>query len=136
MARPLREDLFFCGLPYAYTLYVYDLYAVLGSPEDHDLKFGGEQLVSRKRFLQHMLNKSTLSINPTVLRQLRELFSGNTGYLHMFIGPMVAYFLIFFFFFAKKKKKKCYPLSFPILRGRDSTRALQSTPFQNPGGVP
>ena len=46
-------------------------------------------------------------------------------------------------FFSKKKieekkicwKKKCYPLSFPILGGRDSTRALQSTPFQNPGGV-
>ena len=36
----------------------------------------------------------------------------------------------------KKKRKKCYPLSFPILGGRDSTRALQSTPFQNPGGVP
>ena len=34
-----------------------------------------------------------------------------------------------------KKKKKCYPLSFPILGGRDSTRALQSSPFQNPGGV-
>ena len=28
------------------------------------------------------------------------------------------------------KKKKCYPLSFPILGGRDSTRALQSSPFQ------
>ena len=38
--------------------------------------------------------------------------------------------------FAEKKKKKCYPLSFPILGGRDSTRALQSTPFQNPGGIP
>ena len=32
-------------------------------------------------------------------------------------------------------EKKCYPLSFPILGGRDSTRALQSTPFQNPGAV-
>ena len=31
-------------------------------------------------------------------------------------------------------KKKCYSLSFPILRGRHSNRALQSTPFQNPGG--
>ena len=38
-------------------------------------------------------------------------------------------------FAEKKKKKKCYPLSFPILGGRDSTRALQSTPFQNRGGV-
>ena len=39
----------------------------------------------------------------------------------------------------KKKifsKKKCYTLSFPILGGRNSTRALQSTPFKNPGGVP
>ena len=27
-------------------------------------------------------------------------------------------------------KEKCYPLSFPILGGRDSTRALQSIPFQ------
>ena len=33
-------------------------------------------------------------------------------------------------------EKKCYPLSFPILGGRDLTRALQSSPFQNPGGVP
>jgi hypothetical protein len=39
-------------------------------------------------------------------------------------------------FAEKKEEKKCYPLSFPILGGRDSTRALQSTPFQNPGGVP
>jgi hypothetical protein len=35
----------------------------------------------------------------------------------------------------KKERKKCYPLGFPILGGRDSTRALQSSPFQNPGGV-
>ena len=28
------------------------------------------------------------------------------------------------------KKKKNFPLSFPILGGRDSTRALQSSPFQ------
>ena len=47
----------------------------------------------------------------------------------------------FFFeiiFFLKNNflpKKKCYPLSFPILGGRDSTRALQSSPFQNTGGV-
>ena len=37
---------------------------------------------------------------------------------------------------SEKKKKKCYPFSFPILGGRDSTRALQSTPFQNPRGGP
>ena len=35
----------------------------------------------------------------------------------------------------KKIQKKCYALSFLILRGHNSTRALQSTPFQNPGGV-
>ena len=35
----------------------------------------------------------------------------------------------------KKKEKKCYPLSFPILGGRDSTRALQPSPFQISGGV-
>ena len=35
----------------------------------------------------------------------------------------------------KKRRKKCYPLSFPILGGRNLTRALQSTPFQNPGAV-
>ena len=29
-----------------------------------------------------------------------------------------------------KKRKKCYPLSFPILGGHNSTRALQSRPFQ------
>ena len=37
-------------------------------------------------------------------------------------------------FFLPKKKKKCFSLSFPIL-WRNSTRALQSSPFQNPGGV-
>ena len=31
-------------------------------------------------------------------------------------------------------KKKCHPLSFPILGGQDSPRALQSSLFQNPGG--
>ena len=36
----------------------------------------------------------------------------------------------------KKKEKKCYPLSFPILGWRNSTRALQSSTFQNPGGGP
>ena len=41
----------------------------------------------------------------------------------------IFFFFEFFFFFAEKKKK-CYPLSFPILGGRDSTRALQSSPFQ------
>ena len=35
----------------------------------------------------------------------------------------------------KKKKKKYYPLSFPILGGRDLTTVQQSSPFQNPGGV-
>ena len=30
-------------------------------------------------------------------------------------------------------QKKCFPFSFPILGGRDSTTALQSTQFQNPG---
>ena len=35
----------------------------------------------------------------------------------------------------KCQKTKCFPLSFPILGGHDSTRALQSSPFQNPGGV-
>ena len=30
----------------------------------------------------------------------------------------------------KKERKKCYALSFPILGGRDSTRALQPSPFQ------
>ena len=58
---------------------------------------------------------------------------------------MFCFIAIFFFFFTffcliffsspKKIRKKCYPLSFPILGGRDSTRALQSTPFQNTGGV-
>jgi hypothetical protein len=46
------------------------------------------------------------------------------------------YLFIYLFFFAKKKKEKCYPLSFPILGGRDSTRALQSSLFQISGGVP
>ena len=34
----------------------------------------------------------------------------------------------------KNRQKKCCPHSLPILGGRDSTRALQSSPFQNPGG--
>ena len=42
------------------------------------------------------------------------------------------FFPFFYFIFFKKK---CYSLSFPILGGRDLTRTLQSTPFQNPGGV-
>ena len=37
------------------------------------------------------------------------------------------FFNLFYFFFAKKK---CYPLSFPVLGGPDSTKALQSSPFQ------
>ena len=37
---------------------------------------------------------------------------------------------------AEKRRKKCYPLSFLILGGRNLTRALQSSQFQNPGGVP
>ena len=31
-------------------------------------------------------------------------------------------------------RKRCYPLSFSISGGRNLTRALQSSPFQNPGG--
>ena len=46
----------------------------------------------------------------------------------------IHFFCNFFSFlkkiFFQKKKKKCYPLSFPILGGRDSTRALQSSPLQ------
>ena len=34
----------------------------------------------------------------------------------------------------EKKNKKCYPLSFPIVGGQDSTRALQSTRFRIQGG--
>ena len=34
---------------------------------------------------------------------------------------------LFFLFFSQKK---CYPISFPLLGGRDLTRALQSSPFQ------
>ena len=34
------------------------------------------------------------------------------------------------------KKKKCYSLSFPKLGERNSTRALQSSPFHISGGVP
>ena len=35
----------------------------------------------------------------------------------------------------KNLRKKCYPFSFPILGVRNSTRALQSSPFQKPGGI-
>ena len=35
------------------------------------------------------------------------------------------------FFCQKKQQEKCYPLSFPILGGCDSTKALQSSLFQN-----
>ena len=37
-------------------------------------------------------------------------------------------------FFFLCREKKCYLQSFPIFGGQDSTRALQSSPFQNPGG--
>ena len=40
-------------------------------------------------------------------------------------------FLLFHF---SCQKKECYPLSFPILRGHNLTKALQSSPFQNPEG--
>ena len=46
------------------------------------------------------------------------------------------HFFYFFFIIIFFAEKKCYSLSFPILGGRGSTRALQSSPFQNPGGVP
>ena len=39
------------------------------------------------------------------------------------------------FTFKFTARKKINALSFPILGGRDSTIAIQSTPFQNPGGV-
>ena len=39
-------------------------------------------------------------------------------------------FTCFHFFFHFFCRKKCYPLSFPILGGHDSTRALQSSPFR------
>ena len=39
-----------------------------------------------------------------------------------------------FVFFNFPKKKKCYTLSFSILGGRNSTRALQYSPFQISGG--
>ena len=44
----------------------------------------------------------------------------------------IHFFFKYFFLVKKKKnlKKKGYPLSFPILGGRDSTRAFQSSPFQ------
>ena len=50
-------------------------------------------------------------------------------------NPFFCFFLCWTFFFSPKKK--CYPLNFPIIGGCNSTRALQSSPFQNPpGGVP
>ena len=36
---------------------------------------------------------------------------------------------------AKKINKKCQCIRFPILGGHNLTRALQHSPFQNPGGV-
>ena len=52
----------------------------------------------------------------------------------IFFRFFLFFIFYFFIFFFSPKEKKCYPLSFPILGGRDSTRALQSSPFQNPGG--
>ena len=37
--------------------------------------------------------------------------------------------------FVSGQKKKCYPLSFPIVGILSSTRALQTSPLQNTGGV-
>ena len=37
--------------------------------------------------------------------------------------------------FFSAERKKCYSLSFANQGNKSSTRALQSTPFQNPGGV-
>ena len=65
------------------------------------------------------------------------IFFFETMYIlqHFFLQKTIFlknFFLIFFF----SEEKKCYTLSFPILGGRNSTRALQSSTFQNPGGVP
>ena len=43
--------------------------------------------------------------------------------------------LLNYFFCGEKEKGKCYSLSFSILGIKSSTRALQSSLFQNPGGV-
>ena len=45
------------------------------------------------------------------------------------------HFLDFFFEFFFLAEKKCYPLSFPILGGHNSTRALQSSPFLKYGNL-
>ena len=65
------------------------------------------------------------------------IFFFETMYIlqHFFLQKTIFlknFFLIFFF----SEEKKCYTLSFPILGGRNSTRALQSSTFQNPGGSP
>ena len=44
--------------------------------------------------------------------------------------------ILMFFFCAKRKKKKCYFPSFANWGDYSLTRALQSGPFQNPGGFP
>ena len=44
------------------------------------------------------------------------------------------FYFFFAFFFLLYKKNKSYPLSFRILGGRDSTRAIQSTRFRIQGG--
>ena len=79
--------------------------------------------------------KSKMSIknpqNPKIFRNGQKI-QKSQNILKNFKNSL---FLIFFcnFFFAEKK---CYYISFLILGGRNSTRALQSTPFQNPGGSP
>ena len=37
--------------------------------------------------------------------------------------------------FLPQKERECFPISFPILGGRNSTKALQSGPFQISGDV-
>ena len=46
----------------------------------------------------------------------------------------ITFFQNSFDFFFLNAGKKCYPISFPILGGCYLTRALHSSPFQNPGG--
>ena len=94
------------------------------------------------------INLNILKINPKIIFKksklkknpknpiILKIFGEKTKNLEKFKLKKKSLYSLFSLLKKKKMwKKKCYPLSILMLGGRDSTRPLQSTPFQNPGGV-
>ena len=112
---------------------------------DKSLKFNTKKNKIKKKIVFAKIKKNAiLLVFQYKMGAIRPELSSPAHFRNMKISKnpknsLFSFFFVFFeekFFCQKRKEKKCYPLSFPILGGRNSTRALQSTLFQNPGGVP